>query len=88
MTLGYGSVRKSNPTSLLFLERAYGDDNSSKNVMGLGLAVCQSLVKALNRNRPGRDIKVERQLGKGSRFFFAVLVDDEKIYNRKKLRVH
>ena len=58
------------------------DDKSRKKMnesgVGLGLALSQSLVKLLNMGRKDALIKVESELGKGSRFFFPLFPMNEQ----------
>jgi CheY-like chemotaxis protein len=46
----------------------------NKSGVGLGLAISQSLVKILNKNAERAEIKVISEVGKGSRFYFPLLL--------------
>jgi CheY-like chemotaxis protein len=58
------------------------DNNEKKDCInkfgvGLGLAISQSLVKILNENVEGAEIKVESEYGKGSCFYFPLLIKNQ-----------
>ena len=52
-------------------------ESINQHGVGLGLAISQSLVKILNDNVEGAEIKVESEVGKGSCFYFPLLVREE-----------
>jgi signal transduction histidine kinase len=58
----------------LFGRLSQEDNNVNKHGVGLGLAISQSLVRSLNGQLPGGEIKVESEEGKGSRFFFPLFI--------------
>jgi two-component system, sensor histidine kinase len=67
---------KSEDIPKLFQLFAKLETQESKKVnqtgVGLGLAISQSLVRRLNKEKPGEEIKVLSELGKGSCFYFTL----------------
>ena len=74
---------KKNDIEHLFHDFSTVNDEQSikmnKNGVGLGLMISQKLVRALNSYRPGGEINVESEVGKGSIFYFPLYDMEEQM---------